>query len=88
MNLCILLRSGEVRGESLLLVDGSLYSRCTHRWGGDPDASAGEGGELRGGTDQNMHRLHRRDHPKVNHQHCPLQILVHHYVSCNTRLDW
>lgn len=87
MNLCIFSRPGEVRGESLLLVDGPLYPRRTHRWRRDPDASAGKGGELRGGADQNMDRLHRRDNPEVNHQHRPLQVLVQHYVSCNTRLD-
>lgn len=87
MNLCIFSRPGEVRGESLLLVDGPLYPRRTRRWRWDPDASAGKGGELRGGTDQNVDRLHRRDDPEVDHQHRPLQVLVQHYVSCNTRLD-
>lgn len=61
------LRSGEVGRKSLLLVDGSLYSRRAHRWGRDADASAGEGGELGGGADQNMHRLHRGDDPQVDH---------------------
>lgn len=61
------LRSGEVWGQSLLLVDGSLYPRCTRRRGRDTDASVGQGGELRGGTDQNMDRLHGRDDPEVDH---------------------
>lgn len=63
----LFLPSGEVRGQALLLVDGPLYPRCTHWWGGDPDAPTGEGQELGRGADQYVDCLHRRDDPKVNH---------------------
>ena len=79
----VFLRSGEVRGEPLLLVDAPLYPRRAHRRGGDPDTSAGKRGQLRGGADQDVHRLHRGDDPEVHHQHRPLQILIHHNVSCS-----
>lgn len=63
----VFLRSGEVRREPLLFIDGPLYSRRAHRWGWDTDASTGQGGEFRGGADQNMHRLHWRDDSQVDH---------------------
>lgn len=75
-------RSGEVWGQPLLLVDGSLYAWRARRRGADTDAATGEGAELRRGADQNVHCLHGRDDPEVHHQHRPLQVLVHHNVSC------
>lgn len=78
------LRSGEVWRESLLLVDGPLHSRRAHGRRRDTDASTGQGGEFRGGADQNVHRLHWRDEAQVDNQHCPLQILIHHNVAWQT----